>query len=90
MERTFKSLKESRRLERHCVRGLCQVTLHARMSTLTFQASALIHGRDAVDGPAGGLEAAAVRAMVTPTNAISAAIHSPSLLVDAPVGGFRS
>ena len=45
VERTFKSLKESRRLERHCVRGLRQVTLHARMSTLTFQASALVHAQ---------------------------------------------
>ena len=41
IERVFKSMKESRRLERHCVRGLTQVTLHVLMSTLTFQATAL-------------------------------------------------
>ena len=42
IERVFKSIKESRRLERHCVRGLRQITLHAMMSTLTFQATALV------------------------------------------------
>ena len=42
IERVFKSLKESRRLNRHCVRGLRQVTLHALMSVLTFQATALV------------------------------------------------
>ena len=42
VEQLFKSLKESRRLERHCVRGLLQITLHALMSTLTFQATALV------------------------------------------------
>lgn len=41
IERVFKSLKESRRLERHCLRGLRQVTLHSLMSVLTFQATAL-------------------------------------------------
>ena len=34
IERVFKSLKESRRLERHCIRGLRRVTLHSLMSTL--------------------------------------------------------
>ena len=43
VERVFKGLKESRRLERHCVRGLRQVSLHATMSGLAFQATALIH-----------------------------------------------
>ena len=43
IERVFKSMKESRRLERHCIRGLRQVTLHALMSTLVFQATALVH-----------------------------------------------
>ena len=38
----FKSMKESRRLERHCVRGLRQITLHAMMSTLAFQTTALV------------------------------------------------
>ena len=38
----FKSMKESRRLERHCVRGLRQIRLHVLMSTLAFQATALV------------------------------------------------
>ena len=42
IERVFKSMKESRRLERHCVRGLRQITLHAMMSALAFQATALM------------------------------------------------
>ena len=42
IERVFKSLKESRRLERHCVRGLRQITLHSLMSSLAFQATALV------------------------------------------------
>ena len=46
VERVFKSLKESRRLNRHCVRGLRQVTLHALMSVLTFQATALVRVLD--------------------------------------------
>ena len=41
IERVFKSMKESRRLERHCVRGLRQIRLHVLMSTLAFQATAL-------------------------------------------------
>lgn len=41
VERTFKSLKESRRLNRHCVRGLKKATLHASMSVLSYQATAL-------------------------------------------------
>ena len=45
IERVFKSMKESRRLERHCVRGPRQVTLHAMMSTLAFQATVLVHLR---------------------------------------------
>ena len=43
VERVFKSLKESRRLERHCLRGLRQITLHSLMSVLTFQATALVN-----------------------------------------------
>ena len=39
----FKSMKESRRLESHCVRGLRKVSLHAAMSALAFQATALAH-----------------------------------------------
>ena len=43
VERVFKSMKESRRLEQHCVRGLRQVALHAAMSALSHQATALAH-----------------------------------------------
>ena len=42
IERVFKSMKESRRIERHCVRGLRQITLHTLMTTLAFQATVLI------------------------------------------------
>ena len=42
IERVFKSMKESRRLERHCIRGLRQITLHAAMSALAFQATVLV------------------------------------------------
>ncbi len=42
IERVFKSMKESRRLERHCVRGQRQITLHAIMSALAFQATVLV------------------------------------------------
>ena len=42
IERVFKSMKESRRLERHCVRGLRQITLQAAMSALAFQATVLV------------------------------------------------
>ena len=45
IERVFKSMKESRRLARHCVRGLRQITLHSLMSALAFQATALMHLR---------------------------------------------
>ena len=41
VERVFKGMKESRRLERHHLRGLQHLRLHAVMSTLTFQATAL-------------------------------------------------
>ncbi len=43
IERVFKGMKESRRLERHCVRGLRRITLHALMSALRFQATVLAH-----------------------------------------------
>ena len=43
IERVFKSMKESRRLERHCVRGLRGIRLHALMSALTFSATALMN-----------------------------------------------
>ena len=45
IERVFKSMKESRRLERHCIRGLRQITLHAAMSALAFQATVLVRLR---------------------------------------------
>ena len=41
IERTFKSLKQSRRLESHCARGLARVRLHCLMAVLTYQATAL-------------------------------------------------
>ena len=41
VERVFKSLKESRRLERHYIRGLRKTWLHAWFSMLAFQATAL-------------------------------------------------
>ena len=43
IERTFKSLKQSRRLERHYTRGRRQVALHALMATIVYQATALAH-----------------------------------------------
>ena len=42
IERVFKSMKESRRLERHYVRGLAQITLHTIMSTIAYQATSLV------------------------------------------------
>ena len=45
LERTFKSLKQSRRLERHCVRGLLKVTLHCLMAVLAYQATALVNAQ---------------------------------------------
>ena len=42
VERVFKGMKESRRLERHCVRGLRAISLHAVMSVLAFTATVLL------------------------------------------------
>ena len=42
VERIFKSMKESRRLERHFVRGLRKVSLHAAMSALGFTVTFLV------------------------------------------------
>ena len=50
IERVFKSLKESRRLERHCVRGLRQIILHSLMSVLSFQATALVRVLEGAKG----------------------------------------
>ena len=41
IERIFRSLKHSRGLEGHCVRGMRKITLHATLSVLTFQATAM-------------------------------------------------
>ena len=42
IERMFKSLKQSRRLEDHSIRGLRQITLHSLMALLSFQATVLV------------------------------------------------
>ena len=42
VERVFKSMKESRRLERHCKRGLRHISLHALMSIVAYSATALV------------------------------------------------
>ena len=42
IERVSQSLKESRRLERHCVRGLRRITLHSMMSVMAFHVTALV------------------------------------------------
>ena len=39
IEGTFKSLKQSRRLESHCLRGLRNIKLHVTMSALALQAT---------------------------------------------------
>ena len=41
IERIYRSLKHSRGLEGHCVRGLRKITLHATLSVLTYQATVL-------------------------------------------------
>ena len=41
IERIFRSLKHSRGLEGHCVRGMRKITLHATLSVLTYQATVL-------------------------------------------------
>ena len=43
VERVFKSLKESRRLERHFIRGLRRVALHVAMSVLSFAVTYLVN-----------------------------------------------
>ncbi len=42
VERVFKSMKQSRRLNGHCVRGLKRVALHAAMSVLAYSATLLV------------------------------------------------
>ena len=41
IERIFRSLKHSRGLEGHCVRGMKKIKLHATLSVLTYQATIL-------------------------------------------------
>ena len=41
IERVFRSLKHSRALEGHCVRRMRKIALHATLSALTFQVTAL-------------------------------------------------
>ena len=60
VERVFKSLKESRRLEGHYIRGLRRIALLAAMSTLVYTATALQtgagrHARLPLDGAARGV-----------------------------------
>lgn len=43
IERVFKSMKESRRLNSHYLRGLENISLHVAMSMLSFQATNLMH-----------------------------------------------
>lgn len=43
IERVAKSMKESRRLERHCVRDRRKIALHILMSPLAIQAIALVN-----------------------------------------------
>ena len=43
IERVFKSMKESRRLDSHCHRGLGRVHLHITMSALSYQATRLVN-----------------------------------------------
>ncbi len=43
VERVFKSMKESRRLERRFVRGLRKIGLHTAMSALGFAATFLVN-----------------------------------------------
>ena len=45
IESMFKSLKQPRRLEGHCLRGLKNIALHAAMSVLAFQATVLVRLR---------------------------------------------
>ena len=45
VERVFKSLKQSRRLIQHYHRSLRKIALHVALSTLTFQATALVKAK---------------------------------------------
>lgn len=52
IERMSRSLKHSQGLERHCARGMRKIMLHAVMSALAFQATAVARLRA---GDAAGL-----------------------------------
>ena len=41
VERVFRSFKHSRALDGHCVRGMRKITLHATLTAITFQVTAL-------------------------------------------------
>ena len=45
IERIFKSMKQSRRLEAHCLRGFDKIAVHSALSVLIFQATVLTHCR---------------------------------------------
>ena len=51
VERVFKSMKESRRLERHHVRGFRRVALHASMSALGFVSTFMVKLLAGQDNP---------------------------------------
>ena len=92
IERTFKSMKQSLRLNRHCYRGQRKVLLHCLFSALLYQATALAHaeagrgGAAAVDGGAGGLAAVGAAtyrlrgglAHQPATRCLNSAMRSPS------------
>ena len=45
IERIFKSMKQSRRLEEHCLLGFLKVATHAAIAVLSFQATVMTHLR---------------------------------------------
>ena len=49
VERVFKSMKQSRRLNGHCIRGLKKVALHAAMSVLAYTATLLVQTQRGAD-----------------------------------------
>ena len=51
VERVFKSLKQSRRLEAHCVRGMEKVNLHIAMAMLAYTATLWVQTTAGTDDP---------------------------------------
>ena len=49
-DRALDGIKESKRLERHCVRGVRRIGLHATMAALTFQATAVVRAKEGAIG----------------------------------------